>query len=249
MSSKSRRTTTIIRRHVTLAEATRHGGAWKVAYADFVTALMAFFLLMWLLAATTERQRIGLADYFNPTVIHQRSGGTDAFDGEEQPVSLGTIEQQGLNELAREIETQLNGIGAESMQKKYLLRHVVTRISDEGLVIELGDLAGEPLFEGETAVATRILRDLAGIITPILAHVDNDIALAGHVHAFPEALIHPPAWDLSGARSQAVRQLIEDAGLTSSRFQRVVSHGDREARSDNPMDPQNNRIELILLRS
>jgi chemotaxis protein MotB len=73
----------IIKRKKVVAEGGHHGGAWKVAYADFVTAMMAFFLLMWLLGATTEQQRKGIADYFNPTLPLDRvsGGGNGAFGG------------------------------------------------------------------------------------------------------------------------------------------------------------------------
>ena len=71
----------IIKRVQGGGETGHHGGAWKVAYADFVTAMMAFFLLMWLLNATTEKQRQGLAEYFDPTIAHSRSGGAAGVDG------------------------------------------------------------------------------------------------------------------------------------------------------------------------
>jgi len=127
-----------------------HGGAWKVAYADFVTAMMAFFLLMWLLNATTEKQRQGLADYFNPTLIQStRSGHDGPFGGEVQDAetnsgkgagaSRDTLaararegQESGFEEVVRHIQDQLTGSGAESMQKVNLLRHVVTRMTDEG---------------------------------------------------------------------------------------------------------------------
>ena len=237
----------IIRRTTQAADAGHHGGAWKVAYADFVTAMMAFFLLMWLLNATTEKQRAGLADYFNPTVVQDRSGGSDAFDGTNEVVTPGA-QCKGFDDLARDIATQLTGTGAESMQSRNLLRHVVTRVTDEGLVIELSDLADEPLFVGDTDRPSPAMEELAGIIARVLAHVRNEVAFAGHVHAFPETLIHSPVWGLSQSRAQTVRQLVEDAGLGTRRTARVTAWGDRRARSGNPMDPANNRIELILLR-
>ena len=83
-SSDDTITPIIIKRKKIITEGGHHGGAWKVAYADFVTAMMAFFMLMWLLNATTEKQRKGLADYFSPTIsINQTSGGgTELFGGD-----------------------------------------------------------------------------------------------------------------------------------------------------------------------
>ncbi|AXC51047.1 chemotaxis protein MotB [Paracoccus suum] len=239
----------IIRRMAGSEHAAHHGGAWKVAYADFVTAMMAFFLLMWLLNATTEKQRAGLADYFNPTVVQSKSGGTMAFEGTDTATEAGKpLAPPGFDELARDIATQLSGNGAESMQQRNLLRHVVTRVTDEGLVIELSDLAGEPLFQADTAQPTRVMEELSAIVARVLAHVRNEVAFAGHVHAFPETLIHSPVWSLSESRAQTARRLIEAAGLGARRTARVTAFGDRRARSSNPMDPANNRVELILLR-
>lgn len=86
------------------------------------------------------------------------------------------------------------------------------------------------------------------IIARVLAHVRNEVAYAGYVHSFPEALIQSPVWSLSQERAQAVRTLVEAAGLGPRRTARVTAWGDRRARSANPMAPANNRVELILLR-
>ncbi|UXU75844.1 MULTISPECIES: flagellar motor protein MotB [unclassified Paracoccus (in: a-proteobacteria)] len=243
-----------------------HGGAWKVAYADFVTAMMAFFLLMWLLNATTEKQRQGLAEYFNPTIVQRTGSGSDGpYGGLKQDATTDSGQGAGASrdslagqalrqqdaafeQLARHIQNQLTGSGAESLQKVNLLRHVVTRMTDEGLVIELTDLVDAPLFDGDSAQPTAALRDLAAILSQVLGRVRNDIAIGGHVRAYPEMLIQSPVWALSDARAHAVRNLMQDAGFDMTRVQRVTAHADRRNRSVNPMDPGNNRIEIILLR-
>ncbi|RDW13293.1 flagellar motor protein MotB [Paracoccus thiocyanatus] len=245
-------------------EGGHHGGAWKVAYADFVTAMMAFFLLMWLLNATTEKQRQGLADYFNPTLIQStRSGHDGPFGGEVQDAETDSGQGAGASrdtlaaqspqtasfeDMARHVQDQLTGSGAESMQKVNLLRHVVTRMTDEGLVIELTDLMDEPLFVGDSAQPTPAMQELAGILSGVLGRVKNQVALTGHVRAYPEMLIQSPVWALSDARAHALRNLLEGAGFDARRVQRVTSYADRRNRSVNPMDPNNNRIEVILLR-
>lgn len=256
----------IIRKVQVSGEGGHHGGAWKVAYADFVTAMMAFFLLMWLLNATTEKQRQGLADYFNPTILQQTGSGHDGpFGGEAQDAetnsgkgagaSRDTLAAQarqgkesGFDAMARHIQNQLTGSGAESMQKQNILRHVVTRMTDEGLVIELTDLLDQPLFIGDSAQPTPAMQELAGILSSVLGRVRNELALTGHVRAYPEMLIHSPVWALSDARAHALRNLLATAGFDETRIQRVTAYGDRRNRSVNPMDPNNNRIEVILLR-
>ena len=240
-----------------------HGGAWKVAYADFVTAMMAFFLLMWLLNATTEKQRQGLADYFNPTIVQSKSGGAQGpFGGEVQDAQTnpgkgagasrdtraGQAEAAAFEAMARHVQDELTGSGAESMQRVNLLKHVITRMTDEGLVIELSDLLDEPLFVGDSAQPTPAMQELAGILAGVLGRVRNELAISGHVRSYPEMLIHSPVWALSDARAHAVRNLLESRDLPGRRIQRVTGYADRRNRSVNPMDPNNNRVEVILLR-
>lgn len=240
-----------------------HGGAWKVAYADFVTAMMAFFLLMWLLNATTEKQRKGLADYFNPTVVQSTKGGAQGpFGGEVQDqqtnsgqgagasrdIRGGDARDAAFEAMARHVQNELTGSGAESMQRTNLLKHVVTRMTDEGLVIELTDLTNEPLFVGDSAQPTPTMQELSTILAGVLGRVKNQLAITGHVRAYPEMLVHSPVWALSDARAHAVRNLLESAKLPGERVQRVTAYADRRNRSVNPMDPNNNRIEVILLR-
>ncbi|MCZ0960541.1 OmpA family protein [Paracoccus sp. EF6] len=220
-----------------------HGGAWKVAYADFVTAMMAFFLLMWLLNATTEQQRQGLADYFNPTIVRTPGASGEGVEKQGKDPSDTTLE-----EVAEEIERQLRASGGESQQLTNLLRHVVTRMTDEGLVIELGDLTQAPLFVEDTGQPQPVLRDLTRIIARVIARTRNQIAIAGHVRAYPETLVTSPVWALSDARAHAVRNLLEEARLDGQRIQRVTGYADRKGKTGNPMDPANNRIEVILLR-
>ena len=185
-----------------------HGGAWKIAYADFVTAMMAFFLLMWLLNATTEQQRAGLADYFNPTIV--RTPGASGEGVEQQGKEPSDIT---LQQVAEEIDRQLRASGGESQQLTNLLRHVVTRMTDEGLVIELGDLTEQALFVEDTGQPQPVLSELTRIIARVIAKTRNQIAISGHVRAYPETLVSSPVWALSDARAHAVRNLLEGSSL------------------------------------
>ena len=280
MSAVKNAAPVIIKRKKVVVGGGHHGGAWKVAYADFVTAMMAFFLLMWLLNATTEKQRKGIADYFNPTIPINRisGGGEGAFGGdsvfsEEEIAQNGTGAsgssptedrqargQTGTNlqdEAAAEAEAQrmsemesmLKGFGGESMVTENLARHIVTRLTDEGLIVEFFDLEGEPLFAGGSAEPTQVTRDLAGMIARVFGLVENEVAVQGHIGAPPEVLRKDPSWDLSTARAQALRVLIEEAGFTARRVQRVTGFADRIPAVRNPMAVRNNRVEVILLRS
>lgn len=272
----------IIKRKKVVGGGGHHGGAWKVAYADFVTAMMAFFMLMWLLNATTEKQRKGIADYFNPTIpVNRISGGGDgSFGGEsvfseEVLAQMGTgasnkhatnqrqargqsgLEPEGAAEagngpaeqqMLRDLAMVLNARSGESMVDDGLRQHIVTRVTDEGLIVELFDTDGFPLFAQGSDTPTGTARALAGIVAEVFALTDNQVAIGGHVRARPEVLKTDPTWPLSMDRAEALRQLLLEAGIAPDRVTRVTGHADRKPVATNPMAARNNRVELILLR-
>ena len=273
MAGQSNAPPVIIKRKKIIQGGGHHGGAWKVAYADFVTAMMAFFMLMWLLNATTEKQRKGLADYFNPTIpINRISGGGDgAFSGDsifsedtlaqsgtgasiakptEQNNARGSADlgQAEAEAMRAQVEKALTARGGESMTMQRLLRHVVTKVTDEGLVIEIFDLPDTPLFRPDTAEPTAALRAMASLLAEMLALAENQIAVNGHVRSYPITLIKNPSWGLSSARAQAMRTLIESAGLNPDRMARVSGHADKRPVTADPTALRNNRVEVILLR-
>jgi chemotaxis protein MotB len=279
MAGQSNAAPVIIKRKKVISGGGHHGGAWKVAYADFVTAMMAFFMLMWLLNATTEKQRKGIADYFNPTIpINRISGGGDgAFGGNsvfteetltqsgtgaslQHPTestqargSTGTEPGEGEAEAAEsselaEVEQAILARGGESMTMEQLLRHVVTRVTDEGLVIEIFDQPDVPLFVGETSEPTQLMKDLTAIITETLLISTNEIAVNGYVHARPITLIDNPVWELSSARADQMRILMEAEAMPTARMQRVTGYADKKPVTTDPTALRNNRIEIVLLR-
>ena len=278
MAGQSNAAPVIIKRKKVIAGGGHHGGAWKVAYADFVTAMMAFFMLMWLLNATTEKQRKGLADYFNPSVpLNRISGGGDgAFGGDsvfseneltqtgtgasamrptessqasgESGTDVGAGQGQNADQAIAKLEQELMARGGESMTMNQALRHVVTKVSDEGLVVELFDLEGAELFRGDTAEPMPVLIELAGLLSEVFGLATNSVAVQAHVRSYPIMLIDNPVWSLSAARAQAMRGLLEDKGLPAARIQRVTGFADRLPATADPMALRNNRVEVILLR-
>ncbi|NCO22281.1 MAG: chemotaxis protein MotB [Rhodobacterales bacterium] len=258
-----------------------HGGAWKVAYADFVTAMMAFFLLMWLLGSTTENQRKGLADYFNTAIPVNRvsGGGSGSFNGDNvfsdenlaqsgsgaaqsyhsdntksrgdtgvesttQGQSTGDADLQEFSDL----ENLLTGKSGESMVSEKLARHIITRVTDEGLIVELFDLPDATLFDGDSAMPTPLLRDLVQVVSEVFALASNNLAIGGHVQAQPVVRRDTAVWDRSSARAQEVRRLVQMSEFNSDRIQRVTGFADRSLVVSNPMSIRNNRIEMTLLR-
>ncbi|MGR3272924.1 chemotaxis protein MotB [Thalassococcus profundi] len=254
-----------------------HGGAWKVAYADFVTAMMAFFMLMWLLNATTEKQRKGIADYFSPTIAISRvSGGGDGSFGGDSVLAENTLPRVGTGatslrpteadrsrgtettgpetaeagseqESFEKVEDLLMGRGGESMVADDLMVHIITRVTDEGLVIELSDAQGAPLFDAADR-PTRTLERLAGVIERVSDLVTNSVAIEGHVRSAPIVLASDRSWDVSARRAGTMRDLLMSEGMATQRVTRVAAHADREPVRDNRMDLRNNRIEVIYLR-
>lgn len=254
----------IIKRKKVVAGGGHHGGAWKVAYADFVTAMMAFFLMMWLLGSTDDQQRKGLADYFTPTyVVHRDSSGADgALSG------LGMIQNErvddvpddgsvtnrvanaltGIEEAKAVVEDALSALSGESAVIDDALRHIVTRVTDEGLVIELFDLDTVPLFTGDTAAPEPILLVLGQILTDVLDLAVNPVAVVGHTREYALIVRNNPTWELSANRAQHMRRLLEDSGLSPDRVRRVTGFADRRPVVTDPMAMRNNRLEVILLR-
>lgn len=264
----------IIKRKKVIAGGGHHGGAWKVAYADFVTAMMAFFLLMWLLNATTEKQRKGLSDYFAPTIpVARVSGGGDGMFGGDsmlsdmsqlrdasglpngipapENVEMTAATAAAAAEVAtlRDIEESLLGVGGESLLSQEALRHVVTRLTDEGLVIEIFATSDAPIFLNDTAAPLPVTVELVKMIARISAIVTNQVAVAAHLPARPLVVINNPNWDLSSDRAMAIRLLLESGGLNPTRIERVTGYSDRRPADLNPMSVRNDRIEITLLRT
>ncbi|MFT5741981.1 MAG: chemotaxis protein MotB [Paracoccaceae bacterium] len=265
----------IIKRKKVVAGGGHHGGAWKVAYADFVTAMMAFFMLMWLLNATTEQQRKGIADYFSPTLpINRISGGGEGMFGGTNIFTDQTLAQDGTGvrtvvpsdtpteggaadaaqEAAQvaallEIEELLVGRGGESLISDQALRHVITRLTDEGLVVEIFALQDAPLFYADTSLATPVTQELTQMFARVFSLVENNVAVEGHLQSRPIVLIDNPVWDMSMARAASIRLLLESGGLEPPRFARITGHADRSPAVTDPFALRNDRIEIILLRT
>lgn len=278
MSAHSNAAPVIIKRKKVVGGDGHHGGAWKVAYADFVTAMMAFFLLMWLLNATTEKQRKGLADYFSPDIPISRSsaGGDGAFGGtspfsEETLTRVGTgatdaqaavsnqaqgrfgVTQDGEDtapdEAMKTIEEALQGLGGESLVSTEMAKHIVTRVTDEGLIIELYDTDERSLFEEGGAEPTEFYNRLVRMVAKVSNRVSNPIAVGGHVRSHPVVLANNPVWPLSSDRAGATRKILESAGVSAARIHRVTGHADRKPANTNPMSIRNNRVEITILRN
>ena len=249
------------------------GGAWKVAYADFVTAMMAFFLLMWLLNATTEEQRKGIADYFNPTIPVSRisGGGSDGLNGSsiftEQTYAqkgtgatrdatagspstskTGEPDEDSLAQAEADIVEQLQL--AISQEAPLLNEHIQVKLSPEGIVMELVDSDDVPLFPRGGSVATPLLTDLIQTVTKSFNAFGNSVKVVGHT----DSAVFRNAngfdnWDLSAERANVARRLMMEAGFPANRIQEVSGRADTDLLvKDDPYAAQNRRISITLLK-
>jgi chemotaxis protein MotB len=268
----------IIVKKITIAEAGHHGGAWKVAYADFVTAMMAFFLLLWLLGATEEAQRKGIADYFTPTLVKMRQqtagadgllGGSSLTDVDNYPHAMGQtgtrsitiprgvtggpvegggrseLEAEKLKELRDEIDKKL----VQRRQLRHLARQVRVMRAPEGIRIDLMDDADFSMFELGTTILTKEARGLVEVIGDTLADENAPLILRGHTDSLPwRSGVATNNWSLSTGRAEATRQALVLSGVTQTRIVRIEGVADTEPLvADNPADPRNRRISLLLL--
>jgi len=258
-----------------------HGGAWKVAYADFVTAMMAFFLLMWLLNATSEEQRQGIAAYFNPgiPIFAENGGGAGMFGGEtvysedtKTESQSGTVGEQAEDVSGQDgstgtasndptgagdasdaqfaaVENMFRGNTGESWVEDPLLQHVSTRVTDEGLIIDLFDLPDSPLFEPGTNQPTKKMYALLDMVSRVLDTVTNEIAITGHVDVEPELEGGPDGFALTGGRALIANAVMVEHGISTSRFNRLTGASDRKPVGDGAPAYRNRRLEITLLRN
>ena len=157
-------------------------------------------------------------------------------DAEEEEVDLS------------EIEEALNGAGGDSIISELARPHIETRLTDEGLVIEIFSRPGEPIFDPDTGMAQPWLMDVAVAMADLFGTVTNGVAVEAHIAAEPLVRATESGWQRTTERAQMIRALLEGGGLNAQRISRVTGHSDREPIVDPPISPRNDRIEIILLR-
>jgi len=246
----------IIKRKRVVSGGGHHGGAWKVAYADFVTAMMAFFLMLWLLGSVEEDKRKGIADYFSDTfAIQSHSSGSDGvMGGSALSVVTSVTDDIATRERHRSeieaLELIIETIEARIAQDESLgdaFEHVAIRMTDEGLLVELFDLENAPLFEAADNQPRPVLRVLTDVIAEAFGTVANPLAIQAHSRSFPTVFLENPVWSMTIARAQTVQHLLQEAGLPDPRVHRVTGNADRVPFSSPSTAARNNRIELVLL--
>ena len=229
-----------------------HGGSWKVAYADFVTGMMAFFLLMWLLSITASdpEKRAQMANYFsNFSLFDQGSismmdgvGGESVIlkekESKREEISTEDISPEQLQErLREEIQSKLEGLEDQLM----------IEVFPGGVRIQLVDKAGQPLFPLGGSSITPLGRKMLEVVAGSIKDVPNRIAIEGHTDALSYSSGKYTNWELSTDRASAARKELELAGLNPDHLAMVAGYAATSPLiKDNPNDPRNRRISIIV---
>ena len=234
-----------------------HGGAWKVAYADFVTAMMALFLLLWILATANPSQKAALAQYFrDPGVFETSTGGggnnpVAEFFGEAGILDAhqGLLPESAIQGLKEQIEENLKQL----QEYPEIKDQIMIQITAEGLLIELidKDNKDKAFFDLNSAELKPTLIHILEKIVQQIRLLPNKIAVSGHTDARPfRNRSFYSNWELSSARALNARRAMEEAGLPADHIDRVVGYADSAPLiANDPLDPKNRRISLLILHS
>jgi chemotaxis protein MotB len=224
------------------SHAVHHGGAWKVAYADFVTALMSLFIVLWL-TSTSDSVKRSVASYFNdPRGTSTLQGTNRNGSGYSLPLDRNGMEK---------LKEQLLDAARQMPHFDKLKNQVEITAEQDGLRIELLEQPGGTFFELGSAEPTAALRDFLKAISPELGKLPNEISIEGHTDSVPysDGSLYSN-WELSTDRANAARRLMQNNGIASGQVAEVRGFADQlPRRPDHPDDPSNRRITLIVASS
>ena len=265
-----------------------HGGAWKVAYADFVTAMMAFFLLMWLINTTTPEQKRGIADYFAPQSIAQtvsgsggvlggkvmgedsaHAGGAQSVMQKQSPpspsdskkamasgsVNGGSSDSTSTSE-AKSAQDGDFSHAAEAIHQAVqdnpdianLSHQVITENTPQGLRVQLVDQDGRPMFQQGSTEPMPYTKKLLAAVGAIIATLPNRVSISGHTGGNDNAATGN-SWELSAARANQARALLQAGGLGSDRIYEVAGKaGSEPLLPEDPNASANRRLSILLMR-
>lgn len=217
-----------------------HGGAWKVAFADFVTAMMALFMVLWL-AGATDDTKVAVASYFeDPTGYSIRGHRGEARGGDNPGPTKNELEN--LADDIREAMRAMPELGQ-------LEKHVEISVTAEGLRIELLEDEKGVFFNSAQPSPTETGREALLAIAEQLSKLNNDLAIEGHTDARPfDARRDYSNWELSTDRANAARRILVEGGVDPARITQIRGFAaGRLRKSQSPEDPSNRRVSLIAL--
>ncbi|MEB0042614.1 flagellar motor protein MotB [Pseudomonas sp. MH10] len=264
----------IIVKRVKRYAAGHHGGAWKIAFADFATAMMAFFLVLWLMSSATPQQKIQIAGYFKDPIGFTESGTPYIIDlggspalapdktlnpevkSEPQPDKIKTetdqsetlaeqVEQERLDMLLQELQTKVD----ENPQLKKFKDQIQFEITQDGLRIQIMDADNRPMFDIGSARLKPYFEDILLAMADTIKTVPNKISISGHTDATPYAVSGEYGnWELSANRANAARRALVAGGYPEPQVARVVGYASSSLYDkEHPQSAVNRRIDIIVL--
>lgn len=245
-----------------------HGGSWKVAFADFATAMMAFFLVLWLTATASPEQKRAVEGYFRDPVGFTEGGSPNPVDleGSASVVQEASpdiessqiqIEDQVVDELSETLEKrrmeELFQELKERIEQNETLQEfkdqLLIDITDEGLRIQIVDRSGRPMFDSGRAELKYYSQDILFELAKTLGSVDNKLSITGHTDATPfSGRPGYTNWELSADRANTARRALVAGGVRPEQIARVVGLSDSVLfNKEDPTAPVNRRISIIVL--
>ncbi len=218
-----------------------HGGAWKVAYADFVTALMALFIVLWLMNSSTAVKK-SVSGYFrDPRGYTQRLGAGPANSGEGLRVSARSV---------KDIREQLQQALRKLPEYQRIRSNVQFSVTGEGLRLDLLETEQGLFFITGSAEPAEAGRDLLQVLAGELSQLDNRLVIEGHTDSRPFRNAVPSSgygnWELSADRANAARRLLHQYGVRPEQVTEVRGFGDQKQMYPDPADPRNRRVSVVI---
>lgn len=253
-----------------------HGGAWKVAFADFAVAMMAFFLVLWLMEATTVEEKMAISGYFSDPTAFTEGGSPYVIDLEgslkknegesESPKSeeennaqgnvidestiedlAGQIEYRKFSELRRKLQAKI----AENPDLNKYKDQIIMEITDDGLQIQIVDKDSRPMFDSGSDQIKGHMEDILHALGKTIGDVPNSISISGHTDAavFTERSDYSN-WELSAERANAARRALNKGGIKQEQISQVVGLSSSVLfDKKDPLNPVNRRISILVLKN
>jgi len=235
-----------------------HGGAWKVAYADFVTAMMAFFLVMWIVGQSRQTKE-AVAGYFrDPVAFEAKSGagsgllpGADSgLQGGGRPVPVPPTDVKSATETLERAAEHLREALAKTPEFAALKDRIEIQVTEEGLRIELLEAQNGGFFDTGSASLKSDTVLILTVIAQELARLPNPVAVEGHTDRRPYSTGQQYTnWELSSDRANAARRVLQEAGLQEEQLDAVRGYASTRLRVPaDPLASQNRRISIVVRR-
>jgi len=216
-----------------------HGGAWKVAYADFVTAMMALFIVLWLMNSSKQLQ-VAVGGYFkDPSGTAKKVGTNQSGSGENFQLT-----KQNMSELKEQLQKSIRSIN--DLDK--LRKNIEMTVTAEGLRIELLESEKGTFFDSGSSALNDSGKEMLVLLARDLGSIPNHISIEGHTDAKPYGeKANYSNWELSSDRANAARRVMQQAGLGPDQVSQVRGFADQRLRNAaDPLDPSNRRISIIV---